>query len=92
MDHEYYDVEIFKKHHRCFGPFPLSYEEIADRQRLAVITWVMQNSPAEMLRPFHLTTPRGICVEDKEFVLKTMKFDPRDRPSTQELLGDKWFN
>ena len=54
------------------------------------MAWVMNNSPAET--PFYLTTPREICVEDKEFVLEAMKFDPRDRPSTQGLLGDKWFN
>ena len=63
---------------------------IAYWQRLAIMAWVMNNSPAEML--FYLTTPREICVEDKEFVLKAMKLDPKDRPSAQELLGGKWFN
>ena len=69
----------------------MSYEEIVDWQRLAVLAWVMQNSSAETLRPFHLTTPREICAQDKKFVLKAMKLDPRDRPSAQELLGNKWF-
>ncbi|EGC45657.1 serine/threonine protein kinase [Histoplasma capsulatum var. duboisii H88] len=58
VDHDEYDTKILMKHHRCFGPFPESYEEIADQERLAVLVWIMQNSPPETLRPFHLTTAR----------------------------------
>lgn len=90
-DHDNYDVKILMKHHRCFGPFPLSYEEIADQTRLSVLTWIMENSPADTLRPFHLTTEREICKNDKDFVSKAMKLDPRDRPSARELLEDPWF-
>jgi serine/threonine protein kinase len=79
------------KHHRCFGPFPDSYKDIADQGRLAALVWIMQNSPPETMKPFHLTTAREISQEDKEFVLKAMKLDPRDRPTAQELLEDKWF-
>lgn len=46
-DHDEYDTEILMKHHRCFGPFPESYEEIADHERLAVLVWIMQNSPPD---------------------------------------------
>ncbi|RWQ92407.1 kinase-like domain-containing protein [Paecilomyces variotii] len=91
-DHDEYDIKILLKHHRCFGPFPESYEEIADQERLAVLIWVMQNSPPETLRPFHLTTTQEISQEDKEFVLKVMKLDPRDRPTARELLDDGWFH
>lgn len=52
----------------------------------------MQNSPAETLKPFHLTTTDEICQEDKEFVVRAMKLDPRDRPTAKELLEDKWFD
>jgi serine/threonine protein kinase len=90
-DHEDYDTDILLKHHRCFGPFPKSYAEIADEQRLAVLVWIMENSPAETLRPFHLTTEKEISQEDKEFVLRPMKLDPRDRPSARQLLEDNWF-
>ncbi|GFF60889.1 hypothetical protein IFM51744_10519 [Aspergillus udagawae] len=90
-DHDGYDLGILMKHHRCFGPFPESYEEIADQQRLAVLVWVMQNSPPETLRPFHLTTTKEICQEDKQFVLRAMKLDPRDRPSAWQLLEDGWL-
>lgn len=49
-------------------------------------------SPTGILkRPFHLTAAREICEDDKEFMRKVMKLDPRDRPTAQELLEDKWF-
>lgn len=51
----------------------------------------MQNYPPNTIRPFYLTTSLGICNEDKEFVFKVMKLDPRDRPSAQGLLEDSWF-
>ncbi|KAM5507735.1 hypothetical protein McanMca71_001003 [Microsporum canis] len=92
VDHDEYDVKILMKHHRCFGPFPASYEEIADQERLAVLAWIMHNSPSETLKPFHLTTTREICQEDKELVLRAMKLDPRDRPTARQLLEDKWFH
>ncbi|KAJ5198338.1 kinase-like protein [Penicillium cinerascens] len=91
VDHEDYDLKILMKHHRCFGPFPASYDEIANQQRRAVLIWVTQNCPPDTMRPFHLTTAQEIRNEDKGFVLKVMKLDPRDRPSAQELLEDSWF-
>ncbi|EXJ86240.1 STE/STE20 protein kinase [Capronia coronata CBS 617.96] len=90
-EHDDYDYEILLKYNRIFGPFPVSYEEIADQDRLAVLVFLTQNSPPETLKPFNLTTAREICEEDKEFVLKIMKLDPRDRPTASELLEDQWF-
>ncbi|PLB51615.1 kinase-like protein [Aspergillus steynii IBT 23096] len=86
-----YDLEILMKQHRCFGPFPASYADIASRDRLAVLTWVMQNSPAETLKPFHLTTENEIAAEDREFICKIMKLDPRERMTAEGLLGDAWL-
>jgi serine/threonine protein kinase len=40
---------------------------------------------------FSRISEREISTEDKEFVLRIMKLDPRDRPSAEELLEDKWF-
>jgi serine/threonine protein kinase len=90
VDHEDYDVKILLKHHRSFGPFPPSFEEIADDERLAVMVWINNNTPMESLRPFHLTTDREICREDRDFVCRIMKLDPRDRPTARELLEDPW--
>lgn len=91
VNHNEYDVKILMKQHRFFGPFPESFEQIADQDRLAVLVWVMQNSPPETLKPFHLTSTQKICEEDKKFVLRIMKLDPRDRPSVRQLWEDDWF-
>lgn len=80
------------KQHRIFGPFPESYQKIADDTKLAVLVWIIQNSPAETLKPFPLTTSKEISKKDKDFVLKMMKLDPRDRPTAAELLQDEWFH
>lgn len=33
-----------------------------------------------------------ICAADREFILRIMKMDPRDRPTAKELLQDVWFD
>lgn len=38
-----------------------------------------------------LEDPEIITQEDKIFISKLMKFDPRDRPSAGELLEDEWL-
>ncbi|KAK2746779.1 hypothetical protein FQN55_005506 [Onygenales sp. PD_40] len=91
VNHDEYDLKILIKHHRCFGPFPISFREIADEERVEVLLWIMENTPAHTMKPFRYTTPREICPEDKEFVLRIMKLDPRDRPTARQLLEDGWF-
>ncbi len=91
VDHDEYAIEVLRKHHRCFGPFPVSYEQIADEEKLGVLTWIMNTTPRETLRPFRFTTEKEICKEDRDFVCKIMQLDPRDRPTAQELLQDEWF-
>lgn len=91
FDHDEYDLRILMKHYQVFGPFPTSYEEIADQERLAVLAYIMEICPPETLKPFRYTTRREISLEDKEFICKIMKLDPRDRPSAGQLLEDEWF-
>ncbi|KJX93686.1 serine/threonine protein kinase [Zymoseptoria brevis] len=91
VEDDAYDLKILMRHHQCFGPFPISYEEIADEGRLGVLMWIMENTPKESLKPFARTTIREISEEDKKFVLKIMKLDPRDRPTVGQLLEDEWF-
>ena len=79
------------KQHQFFGPFPLSYKEIADDEILAILTYVMHGVPREKMKPFERITEREISNEDKAFILKIMKLDPRDRPTAKELLKDVWF-
>lgn len=79
------------KHQQFFGPFPLSYKEIADEDALSILAHVIKGVPHGMMKPFEYVTDREIIKEDKAFVLKIMKLDPRDRPTAKELLRDEWF-
>ncbi len=79
------------RQHQFFGPFPLSYKEIADDETLGILTHVMHGVPREKMKPFARITGQEISREDKAFILKIMKLDPRDRPTAKELLRDEWF-
>lgn len=48
-------------------------------------------NPPESMTPFSRVTEREVMEEDKEFILKIMKMDWRDRPTARELLKDEWF-
>lgn len=34
VDHEDYDLKILIKHHQWFGPFPASYNDVADQNHV----------------------------------------------------------
>jgi serine/threonine protein kinase len=90
-DHQDFHANILNKHHEIFGPFPPSYEEIADDGRLDLLATIMDQTPSEALSPFSWTSPGEVSDADKAFILRIMKLDPRDRPMAQELLEDEWF-
>ncbi|KKK17279.1 serine/threonine protein [Aspergillus ochraceoroseus] len=90
--HDEYELEILAKHHIYFEPFPLSYADLADQETLGVLSLIMNDVPPEKLKPFSLASQREISKQDKDFLLKIMKLDPRDRPTAKELLEDEWFN
>ena len=79
------------RQHQWFGPFPISYREIADEDTQEAIIGIMSAVPREKLKPFQFLGEREICNEDKSFILKIMKLDPRDRPVAKEVLRDEWF-
>lgn len=57
-------------------------------------SWFVSKGALRVVVPserHHVSSLKEICNEDKEFVLKVMKLDPRDRPSAEELLEDSWF-
>ncbi|SMY29794.1 unnamed protein product [Zymoseptoria tritici ST99CH_1A5] len=91
IEDDQYDIEILKRHHQFFGPFPHSYNEIADERRLSALIWLMDSTPTETLKPFSRITNREISEEDKGFILRIMKLDYRDRPTARQLLDDEWF-
>jgi serine/threonine protein kinase len=92
VDHEEYELKILARQHQFFGPFPLSYKDLADDEMLGVLTYVMNSVPKENMKPFGLAGEREGSKEDKAIVLKIMKLDPRDRPTARELLQDEWFS
>lgn len=49
----------------------------------------MNSISSEKKKPFSRISQQEISQEDKEFILKIMKLDPRDRPSAAELLQDE---
>jgi len=75
-----------------FGPLPLSYGGIADDERLGILTAVINLVNEHNLhKPFYNSADKELSNEDRIFICKIMKFDPRDRPTAKELLQDEWF-
>ncbi|KAI9784064.1 MAG: hypothetical protein M1835_003655 [Candelina submexicana] len=90
--HEEYNLEVLKRQFQYFGPFPAKYEEIACSETVTAIPYLMHEIPQYKLTPFHRTTEREMCKEDKDFIGKIMMLDWRDRPTAGTLLADEWFN
>jgi serine/threonine protein kinase len=49
----------------------------------------MNNIPQR--KPFSMWKDKEFSEDDKKFLAKVMKLDPRDRPTAEQLLGDSWF-
>ncbi|KAK3298939.1 kinase-like domain-containing protein [Chaetomium fimeti] len=87
--HDAYEFTVLKRMHRFFGPYPQSYETFNDPDTITIINFINHQEPPA--KPFTRVTTRQIPLADKEFLLKIMKLDPRDRPTAGELLADEWF-
>lgn len=90
VDHEHYELKIMMKHCQFFGPYPPSFQELADEDTQKFLAFVV-TIVKDARKPFELIRESEISREDKTFVLKIMKLDPRDRPTARELLHDEWF-
>lgn len=75
--------------HRFFGLFPESFQEIADDNAKTTLQIIHDVGPPGV--PFHRVARREVSPADRDFILKIMKLDPRDRPTAEELLEDEWF-
>ncbi|PYI29075.1 putative serine/threonine protein kinase [Aspergillus indologenus CBS 114.80] len=91
-EHDDYELKILQRQCEFFGPFPLTYRDLCPRETLNVLAYVMRSIPPEKKKPFMRISEKELITEDKEFITRIMKLDPRDRPSAAELLQDKWFN
>lgn len=75
-----------------FGPVPWTYCEIASEERLSILSAIIKLvNDHNLQKPFHLSGDKELSEEDKIFICKIMKLDPRDRPTAKELLQDEWF-
>lgn len=75
-----------------FGPVPLSYNEIADEERLGILTRLIDFvNETQVQLPFLMAEDEELAKEDRDFIMKMMELDPRDRPTATELLQDEWF-
>jgi hypothetical protein len=73
-------------------PFPLTYEEVLDEELNRVLAAVhVHIDERDLRKPFLLVEDEEVTQEDKDFICRTMQLDPRDRPSADELLADRWF-
>ncbi|KAF2152715.1 putative serine/threonine protein kinase [Myriangium duriaei CBS 260.36] len=86
-----YDTMVVAQQHKWFGPFPQSYKDFADADTQEALVGIMSLVPREQLTPFRYISEREISPTDKDFILKIMKLDPRERPSAEALLADSWF-
>jgi len=99
IDDEEYLIHVIIRQLAHFGPVPpvpKSYVELIPREN--VDRWIVLASAIQHIkdnnkqRPFELIEDECLVPEDREFLLKVMKLDPRDRPTARKLLQDKWFD
>ncbi|KAL8931623.1 MAG: hypothetical protein Q9211_006832, partial [Gyalolechia sp. 1 TL-2023] len=77
---------------RRFGPVPLSYEEIANADRLGILTTVIDYGNNNQLQlPFSMSEDQELLKGDRDFIVQLMKLDPRHRPTATDLLEDDGF-
>lgn len=74
----HYELVALSRMHRYFGPFPDSIQEIADDNAVGIIDFIHSMGPPT--KPCRQVTRREIPPADRDFVLKIMKLDYRDRP------------
>ncbi|KAL2259055.1 hypothetical protein VTK26DRAFT_7393 [Humicola hyalothermophila] len=88
-DDNEYEFMVLKRMYKSFGPFPQSYDDFQDRETIAIVNYINNLGPPK--KPFHRVTTREVPPADKKFISRIMKLDPRDRPTTEQLLADEWL-
>lgn len=94
LDDDAYPNHVLVKQIAYFGPFPLSYFDILpeDDERWEYIgdatQYIIDN---QKWKPFAMAEDKELAEEDRTFICKIMKLDPRDRPTAKELLQDPWL-
>ncbi|KAF8864050.1 kinase-like protein [Acephala macrosclerotiorum] len=93
-DDEAYPNHVLVKQTAFFGPFPLSYFDFLPKEDER---WEFIGDATQYIidhqkwKPFAKAEDEELAEEDRTFICKIMKLDPRDRPTAQELLQDPWL-
>jgi len=93
-DDESYPNHVLVKQIAYFGPFPLSYFDILPEEDER---WEFIGDATQYIidhqkwKPFAQAEDKELAEEDRTFICKIMKLDPRDRPTAKELLQDPWL-
>lgn len=93
-DDEAYPTHVLVKQIAFFGPFPVSYFDILPKEdeRWEFIgdatQYIIDN---QKWKPFAQAEDEELAEEDRTFICKIMKLDPRNRPTAKELLQDSWL-
>jgi serine/threonine protein kinase len=87
-----YDREVLERMNIFFGPFPTGFKDPLDQTILDHIANLRDSVPESELQRFQYAINKEIESEDKTFLFKIMKLDPRERPTAKELLKDNWLS
>ncbi|KAF2125973.1 putative serine/threonine protein kinase [Dothidotthia symphoricarpi CBS 119687] len=90
-DHEEYEVGVALNQIRFFGPYPLKFQDILSPESLHSVLCLTQEVPEDELTLFAWVTEKEVIKKDRDFIVKMMKLDWRDRPTAKELLEDEWW-
>ncbi|WPG97786.1 Hypothetical protein R9X50_00056700 [Acrodontium crateriforme] len=92
-DDEDLPINVLLQQTRYFGPFPLSYETLLDKQQESILAAIHYHIEEHNIRkPFIQAEDEEMTAEDKEFLLHVLQLDPRDRPTARALRGHKWLD
>jgi casein kinase II subunit alpha len=93
-DDDAYPNHVLVKQIAYFGSVPLSYFNIPpeDDERWEYIgdatQYIIDN---QKRNHFAMAEDKKLSEEDRTFIYKIMKLNPRDRPTAKELLQDPWL-
>ena len=86
-------MHVFINQLRIFGPPNKSFKEICDEERLEIMEVALWYIHSENTwKPFEHAEDPEFSKSDREFICRIMKFDPRLRPTAEDLLKDEWFD
>ncbi|RMZ01932.1 hypothetical protein D0862_06193 [Hortaea werneckii] len=88
-----FPAHVLMEQARYFGPFPLRYHELLDKESESILAAIHVLIEQEGTRkPFSLVEDEEMLQEDREFLCDIMRLDPLDRPTASDLLNHRWFD